>query len=473
MIHSLKYKILFSSLASITNLVAPIIVLPYVTKTVGFEGYGLFSYYESITQYIILFVSLGSTLYGAREIGYCRGNKEREKQVFIDIIILRLICLCIVGFVILILKLCGEVFTDLFWVLLINVVSASIDVTFYYQGIGEFKKLALRSGLIKGISIALIFLLVKHSDDVILYAYIVVLASFFLNIFFLIDSRKFFLNIKYIFSFLSFKYLCIGIFRLFLLQISISIYSYFGKIMVGHYSTLTNLGYFDIGYKIVFVILTINSAISAVIMPDISNFVENSKENEIGLLATKSLAISWYVLIPIFFIINYGANEISYVLFGVVNVGVVDVVHILSFILFISPLGNVIGVQVLVPLKRELILTLAPLIGLFFNVISNYVLTPKYGHIGASISTVLTEIAGSLFVFFLYGKILNFCMIGNFIHKVLFSSFLAFSAIYLYSLFFEPNLGQLVILKLLIFPIIILFILFLLKDKFLLKSISL
>ncbi|WP_322019914.1 oligosaccharide flippase family protein [Clostridium butyricum] len=47
---------LYNLLYQIVTLVSPLITVPYVSRILGKEGIGIFSYTNSITQYFILIV---------------------------------------------------------------------------------------------------------------------------------------------------------------------------------------------------------------------------------------------------------------------------------------------------------------------------------------------------------------------------------------------------------------------------------
>ena len=211
---NLKSKFLFSGLSSGVNFIAPIIILPYITRTLGIQSYGEYIYIDTIVQYMIMFVSLGTLLYGSREVGYSRGDLNKEKQVFIDILLVRLLCLILLAVGLLIFIFFEQPPSVLFLILLINVFTALIDVTYYYQGIGEFKILAIRGGLVKLASMALIFVLIKSKNDINIYALIMVFSTLLANLLLFFDLQKRLSKGKYLFNYFKFKQRVYGILSL-------------------------------------------------------------------------------------------------------------------------------------------------------------------------------------------------------------------------------------------------------------------
>ena len=82
---------MYNLIYQILILVLPLITTPYLSRVLGAEGVGIYSYTYAITTYFMLFGSLGISLYGQREIAYAQENVEARKKVFIEIIIFRFI----------------------------------------------------------------------------------------------------------------------------------------------------------------------------------------------------------------------------------------------------------------------------------------------------------------------------------------------------------------------------------------------
>lgn len=70
-IYNLSYQLL--------TILLPIITTPYISRVLGAENIGIYSYVMSITMYFILFGTLGTTIYGQREIAYVQNNEKKQK----------------------------------------------------------------------------------------------------------------------------------------------------------------------------------------------------------------------------------------------------------------------------------------------------------------------------------------------------------------------------------------------------------
>ena len=86
-IYNLGYQIL--------TIILPIITTPYISRVLGAYNVGIYGYTLSITAYFILFGSLGTLLYGQREVAYLQNDKEKYSKCFWELVILRAITMFI------------------------------------------------------------------------------------------------------------------------------------------------------------------------------------------------------------------------------------------------------------------------------------------------------------------------------------------------------------------------------------------
>ena len=82
-IYNLVYQILV--------MIIPLITTPYLSRVLGAENIGIYSYTLSITTYFILFGSLGVAMYGQREIAYVQDDVNKRSKIFQEILFLRFI----------------------------------------------------------------------------------------------------------------------------------------------------------------------------------------------------------------------------------------------------------------------------------------------------------------------------------------------------------------------------------------------
>ena len=86
---SIAKNYLYNLAYQILVMLLPLITTPYISRVLGANNIGIYSYTLSITTFFILFGSLGVALYGQREIAYHQNNKEKNSRLFWEIVILR------------------------------------------------------------------------------------------------------------------------------------------------------------------------------------------------------------------------------------------------------------------------------------------------------------------------------------------------------------------------------------------------
>ena len=156
-IFNLAYQILI--------IILPLITTPYVSRILGPDGIGAYSYTASITTYFILFGCIGLNLYGQREVAYHQSDKIAISKTFFEILLLKIGTMAI--------SICVFIFTVqmmnqyklLFYIQLLDLIANMLDITYFYQGIEEFKVIVIRNVLIKIIGIICIFTFVKTKAD--------------------------------------------------------------------------------------------------------------------------------------------------------------------------------------------------------------------------------------------------------------------------------------------------------------------
>ena len=169
-IYNVVYQILVTAL--------PIITSPYTARVLGLRTNGYHSYTESIVTYFIIFGFLGTALYGTRKIAYVRDIPGKLTQTTWDIIWLRFILMIITLAVYIPLLCIHNEFAYLYRIQIINILAAGLDISWFFQGVEDFKRVALRNMLVKLAYVICLFTLIKSPDDLSLYVFLIVTSAF-------------------------------------------------------------------------------------------------------------------------------------------------------------------------------------------------------------------------------------------------------------------------------------------------------
>lgn len=171
---NVKKNYFYNLIYQIFLIIVPLVVMPYVSRVLTPDGIGKYSFSYSINVYFTSFAALGFVTYGQRIIANNQNNKIEQSKNFWEIIICRAISVAISLGLSLILSTI-DVFKDynlLLFILNLNIIAVAFDISFFFQGNEEFSKIVVRNVIIRLITIALIFILVKKKDDLWLYTLI-------------------------------------------------------------------------------------------------------------------------------------------------------------------------------------------------------------------------------------------------------------------------------------------------------------
>ena len=158
---SIKKNYLYNLLYQILVLILPIITTPYISRILGSENIGIYSFTISIVTYFMLFGSLGVSLYGQREIAYIREDKTKLQKTFLEILVFRFITMTITIFIYYIIFVRNNIYKQYYRILIIYLLAASFDISWFFQGLEEFKKTVTRNIIVRTVSVISIFIFVK------------------------------------------------------------------------------------------------------------------------------------------------------------------------------------------------------------------------------------------------------------------------------------------------------------------------
>lgn len=386
---------------TIYNLLVPMIILPYISRVLGKENIGINSFVFSLNQYFIFFANLGILLYGSREVAFVRSDKKKLSETILDLFLLKFISSMVtLGVYIIFIHFQEVNLKKYMYLYSINIISTVFDITWIFQGLEDFKKVAIRNFIIKTFSMIWILIFIKSTEDLDKYILVISISTFLSNIVMIKYMLKI-INLKeYRYDYIRVKKHFLNNNKLFFLQISIQIYAYLDKIILGYFGKIVEAGYYDIAQQITKIGISLNGALTNVMIPRVTKLFSENKIFEIKNIINKSLSFSLSFSFPIIFGILAIKDNIISVFFGTEFDKVKEILPLLLPVIFIVPIGNVLGMQLMIPMKKEKIVTMIPMIGLLISIILNFILIPKIGILGAVIANLCVESSGSILTWY-------------------------------------------------------------------------
>lgn len=403
MAKSIKKNYIYNMFFEVLKIIVPLITTPYLSRVLGAEKIGVYSYTLSITTYFILFGSLGVAMYGQREIAYLQNKKYERTKTFFEILIMRFITLGISLLIFYFAFVTHGEYSMYYKILILEIIANCIDISWFFQGLEEFKKTVIRNSLVKIISVICIFVFVKNQNDLIKYFFIYVLSTFLGNI-----SLWMYLP-KYVEK-IDFKQL--HIFRhlkptigLFIPQIAIQVYTVLDKTMIGSIiDDKSEVGYYEQAQKIIKLLITVATSLGTVMVPRMANTFANGDHKKLKEYMKMSFQFVLILAFPLMFGAISVSNKFVPVFYGAGYDKVVYLIIAISPILVAIGLSNVVGTQYLLPTKKQKEFTISVTLGAIVNVILNFILIKIWKSIGASIATVIAECTVTGIQFYLVRK---------------------------------------------------------------------
>lgn len=386
----MKKNFIYNLIYQLLVLILPLITVPYISRVLGAEGIGTYSYTYSIAYYFMILAMLGLNNYGNRTIAKVRDDKIKLSKEFYSIYYLQLMMsITMVIIYLFYVMIFDNKYKIVSLIQMLYVVSSCFDVNWFFFGIEKFKLTITRNTIVKILSLILIFTFVKTPNDVWKYTLILAGSTLSSNLVLMRFLHRYIKFEKVTKSDIlkHFKPCLI----LFLPVIAVSIYKIMDKIMLGILSTVREVGYYENSEKIINMPLTIITALGTVMLPRVSNMLSNNREDEVKKMLAKTMPFIMFLSLPMVFGITVISKEFSILFFGKEFEKSGNLIQLLSITILFLSWGNVIRTQYLIPKERDKEYIISAFLGAIINFIMNLIFIPRYRAIGACIGTITAE----------------------------------------------------------------------------------
>lgn len=419
---SILKNVSYNVILQIVLMIVPLITIPYVSRVLGAEGIGTYSFTLSITQYFIILGTMGIALYGNRQIAYVCDDIDVLSRTFWSIFILRIFSTSIALIIYFVLFSFEQRFQLIQLIQSIHIISAMFDITWLFVGLEDFKRIVTRNLFIKIIGVVAVFVFVNDVDDVALYTAINVGMS-------LASSLVMWLYLPQIIkrvnvTFQDVRQHFFPVLRLFIPQIASQVYVLLDKTMLGYLANVEQVGLYTQAERIVKSVLEVISVLGVVMLPKMSNIFAKGEFVKMQQYLNTSLIGVSYVAIPMVFgIIGVSGSFVPW-FFGFGFESVALLMMTLAPILFFITISSVLGVQFLLPSNRINEFTASIVVGALVNLTLNSFLISKYGAIGAVIGTLGAEFSVMSIQFYFLRTLIDTKLYLNALLKFIFSGIL-------------------------------------------------
>lgn len=436
----LRKNIVLYLIRSLTNLIFEVIVFSYVAKKLEPDNIGEIQYIESIVAYFIIFISLGVPDYGKREVAYNQNDKNKLKQIVVEMWIIMFITTIIGSIVYVIFFLfILKSYRKLMFIFFINIVFNFFNFEWFFIGIENQKYITQRNMIIKILGSIFIFYFIKSQKDKYIYCIIMMLILLSTNLinFFkcykYLEINKFKIEIKQI---KQIKKHIKPIFVLFFSSLAFSISYNLDLIMIKIFSNTTQLGYYSFALRFGRVPLVLIAAISSVYFPRLCKYIQEEKWQIYLKTLEELLNFILILILPISIIFFFSTDILLKIFGGDAYLNAISIAKVFAIYIVIASFSTFTGTLTLIVNRREKVFMFSLIVGGILNFICNLLLISRIGAIGAAIATVVTEFV-SIIVRIGFAKDLfrQIKFLDNNKIKICFSSTILLLFIYIYKVF--------------------------------------
>lgn len=386
--NSIKKNFVYNSIYQILSICIPLVTTPYLSRTLGPDGIGIYSYTYSISYFFMIFVLLGVNNYGNRTIAQSRATKIELSKTFFSIYTLQLT----LGVILLFLYSLYNIFISanktITLIMGMYVLSSVLDINWFFFGIEKFKVTVFRNSAFKILTTIAVFIFVKDSGDVSIYCGIMSFGTLISQMALWSYLRK-----EVCFYRPSFSEVIVHLkpnLFLFITVIAVSLYKYMDKIMLGLISNTEQVGYYEASEKIVAVPVAFITALGTVMLPRVSNMISEGKDYDQKLLNNCILLAMFFSTAMCFGIMGV-SKEFIPLFYGDGYDACINLYLILLPSCIFLAFANVVRTQYLLPLSKDKIYVISACVGAVINLVINAILIPSLGSAGAAIGTLLAE----------------------------------------------------------------------------------
>lgn len=407
---NLKKNLGYQTIYQVLTTCLPLLTAPYLSRVLGAECLGIYSYTLSIVNYFTLFAMLGMANYGTRTIAMSGKNRREISQTFWEIYSLQ--CFTSIIALIFYYAMVRLVFPiEDFTVFLFQglyLIACLADISWLFFGIEAFKVTVTRNIVVKLLTVLSIFVFVKSPEDLWKYTAIMSTGT-------LLSNAALWIYLPKIVDIHAWKHVSAkNIVRhikpnivLFVPLVATSVFHTTDKTMLGLMSTDEQSGFYYSSDKIINIPIGILNGIGTVMLPRMTALYQEKKTVEANSLFRTAIEAISCAASAMAFGIAAVANEFVPVFFGQGYEPCIELTIAFTPILIIKSLSMVSRMLYLVPQKLEKTYTQSVFASAIINVIVNAMLIPQIGAMGAVMGTLVAEIVCCVWQYSSISKRLN------------------------------------------------------------------
>lgn len=405
---SLKKNIIYQVLYQAVMFIIPLIVSPFLTRTLKADALGVYSFTYSIAYYFVIFAMLGISRYGQRLIASIRNDKNKLQRAFWSLycthVVMSIFAVILYIIIIIVFQPADSI---IYWIQTFYVVSALFDVTWLFYGLENFKSVIVKNFFVKLLELILIFVLVRVPSDLWKYTLITSTSILLGHISLAPQTLR---TIPFArFTWKDAKVHIKPLLTLWIVVLASTMYTVFDKTLLGIMTEKKNVAFYEYANKLVKVPVFLLSAISTVTYPRMCYLVAEKKDiSAQNSIFSNSILLTSFIGFAATAIIIAIADDFIYLYYGPEFAISGNVMIYLSPIIAFISIGDIIRTQIMIPrnMDKQFVITIC--INALVNLVLSAVFIPVLGILGTVLGTVAAETCGLILIIVICRKYIDF-----------------------------------------------------------------
>lgn len=370
------------------NYLIPLFILPYLVRTIGTKMFGLVMFAQTVATIFTLITDFGFSITGTRALSILKKNRTMKGELFFGVMSIKLALIILLLFFLFALTSTSDKFSQnklIYYYSFGVTIGMTIFPSWFFHGIQNMKVITIVNAVSRTLFAGLVFMFITKPEDFLLVPLFNSASYIITGLFGLFYALKF-LKIKvpsiiFIFNLVNES------FKLFLSNLSTSLYSSFNILIIGLLTNDTLTGVYASFEKIILALKNIYTPIYQAVFPWLS-----TQTNQKRIIKKMSRIVFLLGLFGVFVLITF-SEEILILMFN-------DEI-ILSYKILFQAIAPILFLAGLSMLYNYLYLSATKKYDLRLKILG------YTGLIGILLSTILT------FYFDIYGVVFSvvFCEI--------------------------------------------------------------
>lgn len=388
---SLVKNSFFNVIYQLLNVLFPLVTAPYVARILLPDDVGKVAVAQNWAQYFIVFAALGLPTYAVREIAQHRKRKDELNRVFTELVIINAASTSISVVAYAIMLFTFGTFREnmaLYLAVGAGILFNYITIDWLYQGLEDFEYIAMRSFIVKLLSLIALLVFVRNENDFVIYALITTGAIGLNNVFNVCNLPK--IHIHLDFKLLTFRKHIKPIFIFFTQSITVKLYTLLNVTLLGILSTDAAVAYYTNTDKIARVLVNVIAAIGSTLLPRLSVYAQRNEKEKCSNVVATVFNILFFIFVPTGIGLLLMSKEMVLILYGIQYAPSIITMQIMSIMIYTLGFNNLF-ITILLAFGKEKENLICAVCGALTCLSLNFLLIPQLQQNGTAIAAVVSE----------------------------------------------------------------------------------